>query len=185
MRSLYFTCFILTFTAYAQSQTAMFRGTPQHTSSITSQNNFVFGDEVWKFNADAPIRSTAVCNSSTVFFGTSKGTFYALDKINGSIKWQFNTGFSIASSPALLDNNVFFSDNKQSLYSLNATTGKLNWKIDFNKSLSYDWGFDYYYSSPTIIDNKILIGSKDGFVYDLNATNGKIIWKFKTEGIVL
>lgn len=140
----------------------MFRNTPEHASSITSKNDFLFGDEAWKFNADAPVRSTAVCNGYTVFFGCSKGIFYALDKNTGNIKWQYNTGYAIASSPALLNENIFFSDNKQTLYALNALTGKLKWKLDFGKSLTYDWGFDYYYSSPTIVDNNILIGAKMG-----------------------
>ena len=184
-KHLYFAAFLLfVITANSQQQPAMFRGTATHTSSVISNSDFVFGNEAWKFNADAPIRSTAVCNSTTVFFGSSKGIFYALGKINGNIKWQFNSGFSIASSPALLNGNVFFSNNKQSLYSFNAINGKLNWKLDFGKSLDYDWGFDYYYSSPEIIDNKILIGAKDGFVYNIHADDGKIIWKFKTDGIV-
>jgi outer membrane protein assembly factor BamB len=166
------------------AQVNMFRGTADHINSFTTKTNIVFGEESWKFNADAPIRSTVVCNKSTVYFGSSKNLLYALDKKSGAIKWQFNSGYAIESSPALCNNAVYFSNNRQTLYSLNAQTGKQNWKLDFGKSLEYDWGFDYYYSSPTIIDNKILIGIKDGFVYNINANEGKIIWKFKTEGIV-
>lgn len=186
MRSFYFLAAIifLAFNAYSQTQPAMFRGTTQHTSAITSKSDYVLADELWKFNANAPIRSTTVCNNNAVFFGSSKGIFYALDKITGVIKWQFNTSYAINSSPALYNSNVYFSDNKQSLYSLNATTGKQNWKLNFGTSLNYDWGFDYFYSSPTIINNAILTGAKDGFVYKVDATNGNVIWKFKTDGIV-
>jgi outer membrane protein assembly factor BamB len=181
---LHVTCLSFAFMACSQLKPIMFRGTPEHTGSVTSKNNFVLGNESWRFNADAPIRSTAICNNNLVFFGSSKGIFYALDKSTGNIKWQFNSGFAINSSPALHNGNVFFSDNKQTLYALNQSTGKIKWKLDFDKSLNYDWGFDYYYSSPTIVDNKILIGIKDGFVYNINEDDGKTIWKFKTEGIV-
>jgi outer membrane protein assembly factor BamB len=172
------------FSASSQTQTNMFRGTALHISSITSNKQIIFGEKAWMFNADAPIRTTVVCNNNNIFFGSSKGIFYALDKNNGAIKWQYNTGYAIESSAALFNDNVFFSDNKQTLYALNESTGKLVWKFDFGNSLNYDWGFDYYYSSPTIADGKILIGAKDGFVYSIDATNGKVIWKFKTDGIV-
>lgn len=181
---LHFTCLLFVLTACSQSQPSMFKGTPEHTSFINSKNNFVFADEAWQFNADAPIRSTAVCNNNTVFVGSSKGVFYALDKSTGNIKWEFNSGAAINSSPALHNGNIFFSNNKQTLYALNAATGKIKWQLDFGKSLNYDWGFDYYYSSPTIINNKILIGIKDGFVYNVDEDNGKLLWKFKTKGIV-
>ena len=92
----------------------MFRGTPEHNAVLTSNHDYNFADEAWKFNADAPIRSTTVFNNNTIFFGSSKGIFYALDKSTGTIKWQYNTGYAINSSPAISNNNVFFSDNKQS-----------------------------------------------------------------------
>lgn len=84
---------LLVCNAYSQTQPLMFRGSPQHTASMTSKNNFVFADEAWKFNVKAPVRSTAVCNNNNIFFGSSKGIFYSLDKSNGNIKWQFNTGY--------------------------------------------------------------------------------------------
>src|SRR5689334_12413345 len=84
--------------AFSQIQTNMFRGSTLHTSSITSNKQIIFGEKAWVFNVDAPIRATTVCNNTTIFFGTSKGIFYALDKNNGTIKWQYNTGYAIESS---------------------------------------------------------------------------------------
>lgn len=162
----------------------MFRGNAEHNMNVTINPATVFGDAAWKFDAGSAIRSTIVYSSNSIFFGSSKGIFYALNKNTGSVKWQYNTGFAIESSAALYNGNIFFSDNKQSLYALNAATGKLIWKFDFEKSRDYEWGFDYYYSSPTIAGNKILIAAKDGFVYNVNAADGKLNWKFKTTGIV-
>ncbi len=184
--SLFFAVFIISTLSMMNvfAQPNMFKGTADHLNSYGVNSNIVFGEQAWKFNANAPIRSTAVCDKNTVYFGSSNNLFYALDKSSGEIKWKFNSGYAIESSPALYNNAVFFSDNKQTLYSLNAVTGKQNWKIDFGKSLPYDWAFDYYYSSPTIVGNRLFIGIKDGFVYNINADNGKINWKFKTSGIV-
>lgn len=162
----------------------MFRNTPDHASTLQTNNNSVFGDEAWKFNADAPIRSTAVCNKDLVFFGASNGVLYALDRKNGKQIWQYKTGFAINSSPALYNGQIFFSNNKQTLYAINATTGEPAWKFDFNTSLNYEWAFDYYYSSPAITGKNLLIGGKDGFVYNINPTSGKLNWKYKTGTVV-
>jgi PQQ-like domain len=58
----------------------MFRGAPDHTSAYTSKP-ILFTDEAWRFNAKAPIRSTAAASASTVYFGSSDGKLYALDKL--------------------------------------------------------------------------------------------------------
>jgi eukaryotic-like serine/threonine-protein kinase len=175
--------FVLT-GSMAYSQTAMFRGTPDHTSNYQTNRQIIFADEAWNFKANAPIRSTAVTSASTVFFGSSDGKFYALDKSTGKTKWIFNSGSSIESSPALDKGKVFFSNNRQTLFALNALTGKGIWKYNFGENKTYEWAFDYYYSSPTIFNNSILIGAKDGYVYKFNETNGKVVWKFQTTGIV-
>lgn len=166
------------------AQPNMFRGNPEHNINFNTDPANIFGEAAWKFEAGAPIRATVVCNNKSIFFGSSKGIMYALNKSGGNLQWQYHTGFAIESSAALYKGNLFFSDNRQSLYSLNAVNGKLNWEIDFGENRSYDWGFDYFYSSPTIINDKIIIGAKDGYVYNVNAADGKINWKFKTAGIV-
>jgi len=162
----------------------MFRGTPDHVENYTSNHHFIFTDEAWSFNAKAPIRSTAVASATSVFFGSSNGQLYALDKATGKTKWIFHSGSSIQSSPALDKGKLFFSNNDQTLFALDASTGKQLWKYDFGNNRNYEWGFDYYYSSPTVLDNFIVIGAKDGYVYKFNASNGHVIWKFQTEGIV-
>jgi outer membrane protein assembly factor BamB len=166
------------------SQATMFRGGADHIASLQSSNKKIYGDEAWRFNAAAPVRSSVAYSADAIFFGTSHGDFFALNPATGAVKWKYNTGHAINSSPAYANGKVYFADNKQSLYALQANTGKVLWRIDFEEALLYEWAFDYYYSSPTIVNNKIYIGSKDGHVYAINANDGKVLWKFKTTGIV-
>ena len=59
--------FVFLFGLVAQNafaQTAMFRGTPDHNSSCQTNKQIIFTDEAWSFNANAPVRSTAVASSS-------------------------------------------------------------------------------------------------------------------------
>jgi outer membrane protein assembly factor BamB len=88
----------------------MFRGTPDHISNYQSNKQITFTDEAWSFNANTPIGSTAVASSTTIYFGSSDGKFYALDKSTGKTKWIFNSGASVESSPALYKDKVFFSN---------------------------------------------------------------------------
>jgi eukaryotic-like serine/threonine-protein kinase len=162
----------------------MFRGTPDHSSNYQTNKQIVFTDEAWSLNGKAPVRSTAVSSSTTVFFGASDGKLCALDKASGKVKWIFNSGSSIESSPAINKGKVFFSNNKQTLFALDAATGKQIWKYNFGENKEYDWAFDYYYSSPTLINNFIVIGSKDGFVHKLNQSNGQLVWKFEAGNVV-
>lgn len=162
----------------------MYRGTTAHNSNYNSGIKGFFNECAWKFDADAPIRSTTVIAGNSLYFGSSRGVFYSLDKKTGKINWTFDPGYAINSSAAAHHGNVFFSDNQQSLYSLNAVTGKLNWKTGLGPAKNYDWAFDYTYSSPAIVKGQILIGSKDGCIYNINEATGKVKWKFKTGGIV-
>src|ERR1700754_2972868 len=112
--------FFVAFTAFnkATSQT-MFRGAADHNSHYNSGIKGIFNEQAWKLDADAPIRSTVVVANNAVYFGSSKGVFYCLNKINSKINWTFKPGYAINSSAAYHNGNVFFSDNQQSIYSLN------------------------------------------------------------------
>ena len=162
----------------------MFRGSADHNRNYNSGVIGPFNEVSWKFDADAPIRSTVAAAEDGIYFGSSRGVFYCLGKSTGKINWIFKPGYAINSSAAYHNGNVFFSDNKQRLFSLNGSTGKMNWKTALGISKSYDWAFDYFYSSPTVINGQILIGSKDGGVYNVNEQTGKVNWKFKAQGVV-
>jgi len=162
---------------------SMFRNTADHNGNYAAVEG-VFNDLAWKFDAGAPVRSTVAVANGSLYFGSSRGIFYSLNKNSGKINWTFKPGHAVNSSAAYHNGNVFFSDNGQSLYALNASTGKQIWKLKLGTSKDYEWAFDYFYSSPTIIDGQILIGSKDGSVYNVSEKTGKINWTFKTGGIV-
>lgn len=166
------------------SQTNMFRGGADHRGAVQVAGNSLYGEEAWKYNADAPIRSSAAVSNDAVYVGSSRGELISLDKKTGMVKWKYKSAFAINSSPSVNNGKVFFADNKQTLYALNTSTGKMIWKTALGENLPYEWAFDYFYSSPTNADNKIYIGSKDGHLYAINEADGKVLWKYKTTGIV-
>jgi len=166
------------------SGTGMFRDNPSHNSLTTTAYDLVYDIKAWSFDAGAPVRSTVLVNNDAIYFGNTKGDFFALDKKTAAIIWQYHTGHAINSSAACANGSVYFSDNEQSLYALDQNSGKLQWKFKMGEKMAYPWRFDYYFSSPTIIDDKIIIGSDDGNLYLIGQNKGDIIWKFKTKGLV-
>src|SRR5688572_5785217 len=74
------------------SQNSMFRGGADHKAAVSMKGNSVFGEEAWKYNANAPIRSSVAFSANAIFFGTSSGELVALDQKTGAVKWRYKSG---------------------------------------------------------------------------------------------
>ncbi len=162
----------------------MFRGNLLHNEPGGSSKNLIYDTKTWSFFSDAPIRSTPLLDGNNIFFGNTKGNFYALNGATRKMLWQYNTGFAVNSSAASQNGRIFFADNKETVYALKEITGQLLWKFELGNKRPYPWRFDYFYSSPTLYEDKLIIGGDDGYVYMLDQKDGKVLWKFKTKGIV-
>lgn len=162
----------------------MFRDNATHSTWVATAYNLVYDTKAWQFNAGSPVRSTPLINNNTVYFGTAKGVFFAINKKTAQIKWQYSTGKAIHSSAACQKGKIYFSDNGQTVFCLKEANGQLLWEVKLGKKLEYPWRYDYYYSSPVLHDGKLLIGGDDGFFYALDPQTGKLIWKFKSRGII-
>lgn len=162
----------------------MFRGNPAHNEQPATAGDFVIDTREWHFYAGAPVRSTPLTDGNFVYFGTTAGQFYCIDKSNTKVRWQVEMGAAVNSSAASVGEKLFFTDNRQSLYCFNKITGKKIWEQRLGTKLDYPWRFDYYYSSPVIYRGQLIVGSDDGQVYNISQQSGKINWTFKTKGIV-
>jgi outer membrane protein assembly factor BamB len=135
--------------AQQSDKVKMFRNNAVHNSLVVTANDLIYDVKAWSFFAEAPVRSSPLIGGNTIFFGNTRGDFFAINKTTGKLIWQYNTVFSINSSAANQNGKIFFSDNKQTVYALKETTGQLVWKFDLANKQAYPWRFDYYYSSPT------------------------------------
>lgn len=162
----------------------MFRGNATHNSYIVAADDFIYDTKAWHFFAGAPVRSTPLVDNGIIYFGTTKGDFFAIDKKGGQLKWKYNTGMSINSSAASQGEKLFFTDNRQTLFCLNKTSGKKIWEFKMGEKIAYPWRFDYYYSSPVLYEDKLIVGGDDGYLYNLYQKDGKLAWKFKSKGLI-
>ena len=187
MRISFFLLFFVDFlSAFSQpgSEARMFRGNPLHNAGFSTATDHVYDTRHWQFHAGAPVRSTPLIDGNIVYFGTTKGDFFAIDKNGGKTKWKINTGHPINSSAATRSEKLFFTDNSQTLFCFNKITGKKIWDFRMGAKIDYPWRFDYYYSSPVLFGNMLIVGSDDGHLYCVSQADGKLQWKFKSKGLV-
>lgn len=124
-------------------------------------------------------KSGLVDDEDCLYTGADDGTFYCLNKKDGSVKWKYKIGFgvpgkNIFSTPALSDKFVFFGAYDGNLYCLDKESGKVNW-IFFDA--------DYVGASPHVEDNEyVYIGlefglfKKKGGVAKVDIKSGKMVW---------
>ncbi len=155
-----------------------------HQRVFTSAAPLIYHTESWAFDAGAPVRSSPLVAGNMVFFGTTKGDFFSLDKTKGKVLWKFTAANAINSSACANNGKVFFADNSQTVYAVHAKTGKLIWKFSMTKKMEYPWRFDYFYSSPMVQGHQLFIGGDDGYLYALNVETGQTFWKYRARTLI-
>ena len=137
----------------------------------------------WAFKTQGPVRASSVISDGSIYFGSTDGFLYALNKEDGSLLWKLQTRGAITASPAVAGTSVFIVSRDHYLYSINKYSGKLNWKFKTGQELPAAYGgWDYFMATPLVKENHVLLGAGDGCVYFLNVNDGKLVWKFKTKG---
>ncbi|MCJ7470389.1 PQQ-binding-like beta-propeller repeat protein [Candidatus Bathyarchaeota archaeon] len=128
---------------------------------VTNQTLWIktIGPEVGADDSMYP--SPAIVND-VVYIGSTNGTVYALDAIDGSVIWNSTPGGKIRSSPAVADGLVFIGSDDPNVYALNASDGHLIWK--------YTAGGQFL-SSPAVAYGKVFITSRDGWLHALPETD--------------
>lgn len=114
----------------------------------------------WPFFAGGQVSATpALGADGTLYFGTEKGTFYAVNP-NGSLKWSMTDLGRFRSSPAIGANGKIYTAGGKTVYCLNdnGAAGSIQW--------TYITGKPIQWSSPAIGANQTLyIGSSDHYMY--------------------
>jgi outer membrane protein assembly factor BamB/orotate phosphoribosyltransferase len=147
----------------------------------------------WYFKSEHPNffhvnpKSAPLLDESKIYFGSDSGTFWALNKSDGSVAWQHTIRFGadgkyIFSSPAGDRNTVYFGGYDGNFYALDKATGKQRWIF-----MEADW----IGSSPALAsDNStVYVGlefgliKKQGGVVAINTATGKKLWEYRMPGL--
>lgn len=163
-----------------RSKVSLFRNDLTRTGFYLGDDFNAITDTNWVFKTGGAIRSTPVYYDQKILFGSSDGTFYALDATNGKEYWHFRTKAAIHSSAAVFQGNAYFINRDNTLFSMDIRKGEVNWEMNLGDNLAYPWGFDYYLSSPVIDNNTLYIGSGNGSMFAIDIITKKVKWTFPT-----
>lgn len=134
----------------------------------------------WTFQTGGPIRGSVLLGHDAIFFGSSDGLVYALNKQGGTLRWKFQTGGAIAGAPALSGNTLIVAGRSDLVYALDATTGAVKWTFKVGADIGATGDWDYFTASPVIDGSRVLVGSADGHLYALDVATGARHWAFAT-----
>ncbi len=133
-----------------------------------------------KSNLYLVIPKSGICHDEDcIYTGSDSGTFYCLNKKDGTVKWSYMIRFGVSgktifSTPCLSEECVFFGAYDGNLYCLNKETGKIIWVF---------FDADYVGASPWVENNEyVYIGlefgllKKKGGVAKVAIKTGKLVW---------
>lgn len=124
------------------------------------------GDMQWSFDIGSAMRSTPRFSHDRIFFGSSQGILYILDR-NGEEKARFETGGEIQDAVAVEDRRVFFGSADKYMYCADWTREKVKWKMKTGGEIS----------APLSLDEKnIYLTSGNNVLYCFNKKNGTMKW---------
>ena len=178
---------------------AMFRGGPDHVGVYAAGTNPTLARVVWKHKTAGRVMSTPLPVGDAVYFGSTDGSVYSVNRADGSLRWKFATGGPVNSSPAFAKGAVFAGSVDGKFYAIDASTGKERWSFRtlgerrftapgihgaIPRTERMPDPFDVFLSSPVLSGGNVYFGSGDSHVYALDAGTGALKWKFKTGDVV-
>ncbi len=146
----------------------------------------------WTFKADSAVVSSPTVANGVGYFGTERGTIYAVDAYTGAQKWNYSIGFPIKATPAVATGKVYTGSDDGNVYALDASTGKKygrhlvgGIKIIPITGISTLTAMADSRSSPKIFGNTLYVGALDGNLYALDLNSGTVLWKYQTGGAIV
>jgi len=143
----------------------MFRHDPTHAGYSTSPSP-VLNTTLWNQTIGPVSYSSPAVFNDVIFIGSTNGTLYALNAMDGNVTWSRSLGDSIHSSPAVVDNMVFIASENGTISA---------WDIDGN-FLWTNHTQGKIFSSPMVSGNRVFISCEDSFVYAFDKMNGNFLW---------
>lgn len=133
------------------------------------------GEEIWRFEAKAPIRSSPALQEPAVIFADEKGWVYSLDASSGILLWEQQLEGNTFSHPVITGSHVFIGTTTGKFYAIQIKDGKISWQKKFHGAI---------FSSPSVYKDKLYVGNNNHEVVCLQQETGEILWRFITDGIV-
>ncbi|MFH1404347.1 MAG: PQQ-binding-like beta-propeller repeat protein [Candidatus Altiarchaeota archaeon] len=126
---------------------------------------------MWEFKARGTIQTDLVLEGDVIYFGTSSGMLYGVNKTTGSEVINYTSTAGIYSTPLVTGGLVIFGCDNKIVYAINKTTGSRVWTF---------LAKDKVRGPPILHEGVVFIGSDDKHLYGLKESTGKMVWSHKT-----
>jgi len=115
--------------------------------------NATTGAVLWRFTTQDWVWAEPGLDEDTLYFGDLSGTFYALDRQNGTSKWQIQpeADSAIVGTPLLAEDGIYFANETGSLVSVNYE-GAIRWNQPLETSL---------HTGPILAGDTLLIATSN------------------------
>lgn len=142
--------------------------------------NTANGDEAWRFDTGALIRTLPAVWKNVVYFGTNDGILWSLDAKTGEMIWKLQMGSPMVSSPEVSEaameglKLIYFGTGQGRLYAVDAGTGQEKWHFQTEEHPVT--------SSPVAREGAVYFLGGHGNLYSIDAETGKQRWRSQTVG---
>ncbi len=146
-----------------ESQKRIYLGTEEGGFFALSASS---GEEIWRFRAGGPIKTSPVFFENKIIFGCDDGKFYFLDQM-GRLVHKFEAGSAIQVDPLLEGDRLYFSSADNTFCCLDLTKRKKKWKVQTG---------GITFASPLVWKERIFFLGSNAVLYCLNKRSGEILW---------
>jgi outer membrane protein assembly factor BamB len=136
--------------------------------------NFATKQEVWKNQIQADSITNFVFDDKQIFFGTSLGMYYALDKKTGKELWSYKAPLDIYNFNNIHQKSVIFRDTAEKVYCLNTSDGSLKWTFEPSSLIAGDLSL---ISGPTYSSGIIFYALNQNVLLGIDADTGLEKWR--------
>jgi len=148
-----------------------------------------YGGEIWRYQAETYIASTATYKDGIVVFEAGD-RLHGLDSSTGKLLWSYRSTDKVStpgydtgyhhSSPVIEGNTAYYGDEWGYMNGVNIRSGVLDFQ--YHIAFAYDTLSDYNIrSTPVIKDSVIYFGDYDGRVYAISLKDQSEKWIQKME----
>ena len=139
------------------------------------------GKQIWSFQADNQVNTSAAYWNGRIFIADDGGTIYSLSARTGKLLWSAQSQSKFGSrefwyaTPTVAYGRVYIGNTDGTMYVFGAKSGKLLWARPLGT---------YIYGAAAVYNKRVFVGTYDGKFYALDAATGDTIWQIDAHGAV-
>lgn len=132
------------------------------------------GKEVWTYQTNAAISSSANIYKGNVIVGSQDATLYCFDGKNGEVLWEFEAADEIRCTPTIVDGRAFVAGCDGQLHVIDLEKGEEIGKVDIQSPSG---------GTPAVLGDSVYFGTEQAGFFAVEWATPELKWNFVDEGM--